>query len=167
METDISVKVLTTTNVYPWSLCEIQKAQLEDPAIKPNSGEETRPYWQEIAFQGPATKRYWALWDSLHLKGGVLYRSWESDDGSSCRLRLILPKSRIPEVLKETHKSASGGHFEVMKTLSKTLERFYWDRVHADVEKWCRGRTIRKNGFDTLGPFPVTTKGRYVLICFE
>ncbi|GBM27384.1 hypothetical protein AVEN_250418-1 [Araneus ventricosus] len=24
-----------------------------------------------------------------------------------------------------------------MKTLRKTRERFYWDRLHADVEKWC------------------------------
>ncbi|GBM15017.1 Retrovirus-related Pol polyprotein from transposon 297 [Araneus ventricosus] len=142
MERDISVKVVTTTTVDPWSSCEIQKAQLEDPVIKPilekklNSAE--RPSWQEIAPESPATKRYWALWDSLHLKDGVLYRKWESDDGNSCRWQLILPKSRIPEVLRETHDSASGGHFGVMKTLSKTRERFYWDRLRADVENWCR-----------------------------
>ncbi|GBM80129.1 Retrovirus-related Pol polyprotein from transposon 297 [Araneus ventricosus] len=34
IEIDTSVKVLTTTSVDPWSSCEIQKAQLEDPAIK-------------------------------------------------------------------------------------------------------------------------------------
>ncbi|GBN18478.1 hypothetical protein AVEN_206311-1, partial [Araneus ventricosus] len=101
MERDISVKVLTTTTVDPWSSCEIQKAQLEDPDIKPilekklNSAE--RPSWQEIAPESPATKRYWTLWDSLHLKDGVLYRKWESDDGNSCRWQLILQKSRIPE----------------------------------------------------------------------
>ncbi|GBN71182.1 Retrovirus-related Pol polyprotein from transposon 297 [Araneus ventricosus] len=89
MEIDISVKVLTTTSVDPWSSCEIQKAQLENPNIKPilekklNSAD--RPPWQEIAPKIPATKRYWALWDSLHLKDGVLYRRWESDNGSSCR----------------------------------------------------------------------------------
>ncbi|GBL95528.1 hypothetical protein AVEN_54129-1 [Araneus ventricosus] len=88
--------------------------------------------------ESPATKRYWALWDSLHLKDGVLYRRWESDEGSSCPWQLILPKSRIQEVLRETHDSASGGHFEVMKTLSKILQRFYWDRLRPDVEKWCR-----------------------------
>ncbi|GBM04785.1 Transposon Ty3-G Gag-Pol polyprotein [Araneus ventricosus] len=115
----------------PWSSCEIQKAQLEDPNIKPilekklNSAD--RPFWQEIAPESPATKRYWALWDSLDLKDGFLYRRWESDNGSSCRWQLILPKSRIPEVLRETHDSASGGHFGVMKTLSKTRERFYWE----------------------------------------
>ncbi|GBN01476.1 hypothetical protein AVEN_209205-1, partial [Araneus ventricosus] len=185
MERDISVKVLTTTTVDPWSSCEIQKALLEDPAIKPilekklNSAD--RPSWQEIAPESPATKRYWALCDSLHLKDGVLYRKWESDDGNSCRWQLILPKSRIPEVLRETHDSASGGHFGVMKTLSKTRERFYWDRLRADVENWCRechacgarkgpktrtkGRLQRYNvgapfermALDILGPFPTRT----------
>ncbi|GBM94688.1 hypothetical protein AVEN_274909-1 [Araneus ventricosus] len=113
-------KLLTTTTVDPLCSCEIQKAQLEDPAIKPilekkiNSAD--RPSWQEIAPESPATKRYRALWDSLHLKDGVLYRKWESDDGNSCRWQLILPKSEIQEVLRETHDSASGGHFGVMKT---------------------------------------------------
>ncbi|GBM78131.1 Retrovirus-related Pol polyprotein from transposon 297 [Araneus ventricosus] len=105
MEIDISVKVLTTTSVDPWSSCEIQKAQLEDPNIKPILEKKLysadRPSWQEIAPESPATKRYWALWDSLHLKDGVLYRRWESDNGSSCRWQLILTKSRIPEVLRE------------------------------------------------------------------
>ncbi|GBM42499.1 hypothetical protein AVEN_80017-1 [Araneus ventricosus] len=142
METDISVKVLTTTTVDAWSSCEIQKAQLEYPTIKPilmkklNSAD--RPSWQQIAPESPATKRYWALWDSLHLKDGVLYRRWEIDDGSAYRWQLILPKSRIPEVLRETHDSASGGHFGIMKTLNKTRERFYWYRLRADFEKWCR-----------------------------
>ncbi|GBM65989.1 Transposon Ty3-G Gag-Pol polyprotein [Araneus ventricosus] len=123
------------------------------------------------------------------LQDGVLYRKWESDDGSSCRWQLILPKSRIQEVLRETHDSASGGHFGVVKTLSKTRERFYWDRLRADVEKWCRechacgarkgpktttkGRLQRYNvgapfermALDILGLLPVTTKGnRYVLV---
>ncbi|GBN17967.1 hypothetical protein AVEN_161551-1 [Araneus ventricosus] len=102
MEIDTSVKVLTTTIVV-WSSCEIQKAQLEDPTIKPILEKKLdsvdRPSWQEIAPESPATKRYWVFWDSLHLKDGVLYRKWESDDGSSCRWQLIFPKSRIPEVL--------------------------------------------------------------------
>ncbi|GBM95236.1 Retrovirus-related Pol polyprotein from transposon 297 [Araneus ventricosus] len=108
------------------------------PILEKKLNSEDRPSWQKIAPESPATKRYWALWDSLDLTDGVLYRKWESDGGSSCRWQLILSKSRIQEVLRETHDSTSGGHFGVMKTLSKTRERFYWDRLRADVEKWCR-----------------------------
>ncbi|KAF8789953.1 Gypsy retrotransposon integrase-like protein 1 [Argiope bruennichi] len=113
----------------------------------------------------------------------VLYRKWESDGVTSYRWQLILPKSRIPEVLRETHDSPSRGHFGVMKTMSKTRERFYWDRLSADVEKWCRechacgprkgpktrtkgrlqlynvGAPFERIALDILGPFPVTTKG--------
>ncbi|GBN69124.1 hypothetical protein AVEN_79405-1 [Araneus ventricosus] len=71
MEMDIFMKVLTTTTVDTWSSCEIQKVQLEDPAIKTilenKLNSVDRPSCQEIAPESPATKRYWALWDSLHL----------------------------------------------------------------------------------------------------
>ncbi|GFW46693.1 hypothetical protein TNCV_969021 [Trichonephila clavipes] len=33
--------------------------------------------------------------------------------------QLVLPRSRIPEVLKELHGSPTGGHFCVMKTLHR------------------------------------------------
>ncbi|GBL91854.1 Retrovirus-related Pol polyprotein from transposon 297 [Araneus ventricosus] len=58
METDISLKVLTTED--PWSSSEVRKAQLEDPTISPiletKLNSEDRPSWQEIAPWSPATK---------------------------------------------------------------------------------------------------------------
>ncbi|GFS71286.1 retrovirus-related Pol polyprotein from transposon 412 [Trichonephila clavipes] len=134
--------------------------------------------WQDIAPFHPTTKCYWALWDYLHLRNGVLYRKWESDDGKTFRWQLILPKTRVSTVLKELHGSPTGGHFGVMKTLQKVRERFYWNNVQSDVEKCCRtcdpcaarkGPRKRTRGrlqlynvgapfeliaFDTLGPLP-------------
>ncbi|GBM49180.1 Transposon Ty3-G Gag-Pol polyprotein [Araneus ventricosus] len=56
METDISVKVLTTED--PWSSSEVQKARLEDPAIRPilekKLNSEDRPSWHEISPESPA-----------------------------------------------------------------------------------------------------------------
>ncbi|GBM27383.1 hypothetical protein AVEN_250417-1 [Araneus ventricosus] len=64
-ETDISVEALTKATENRWSLSEIQKAQLEDPDIRPilkmELNSEDRPSWQELAHESPATKRYWAL----------------------------------------------------------------------------------------------------------
>ncbi|GBM90837.1 hypothetical protein AVEN_3084-1 [Araneus ventricosus] len=63
METDIFVKVLATEDT--WSSNEIQRAQLEDPAIMPilekKLNSEDRPSWQEISPEIPVTKRHWAL----------------------------------------------------------------------------------------------------------
>ncbi|GBL95097.1 hypothetical protein AVEN_106056-1 [Araneus ventricosus] len=98
-ETDISVEALTMGTENRWSLSEIQKEQLEDPDIRPilkmklNSAD--RPSWQEIAHESPATKRYWALWNSLYLKDGVLYRKWESNDGGFYRRQVITPNAEF------------------------------------------------------------------------
>ncbi|KAF8778942.1 Transposon Ty3-G Gag-Pol polyprotein like [Argiope bruennichi] len=142
---DPVVRQVTTPSISesdPWSDESARKDQLADPEIKPTIEfkESTggKPSWQDIAPFHPTTKRYWALWDSVHLRNGVLYRKWESDDGKAFRWQLILPKRRVSTVLKELHGSPTGGHFGVTKTLQKVRERFYWNNVRNDVEKWCR-----------------------------
>ncbi|GFW61919.1 retrovirus-related Pol polyprotein from transposon 412 [Trichonephila clavipes] len=118
------------------------------------------------------------LFGTLHLRNGVLYRKWESDDGKTFRWQLILPKTRVSTVLKELHGSPTGGHFGVMKTLQKVRERFYWNNVRSDVGKCCRtcdpcaarkgprkrtrgrlqlynvGMLFERIAFDILGPLP-------------
>ncbi|GFS75322.1 integrase_H2C2 domain-containing protein [Trichonephila clavipes] len=73
-----------TSALDPWSDENVRKDQLADPEIKPilefKESFDEKPNWQEIAPFHPTTKRYWALWDSLHLRNGVLYRKWESEE---------------------------------------------------------------------------------------
>ncbi|GFT46295.1 retrovirus-related Pol polyprotein from transposon 412 [Trichonephila clavipes] len=134
------VTMPSTSALDLWTDESIQKDQLADLEIKPilefkesqwrNGGpnvlryateelSDIKPSWQDIAPFHPTTKRYWDLWDSLHLRNGVLYRKWESDDGKTFRWQLILPKTRISTVLKELHGSPTGGRFGVMKILQK------------------------------------------------
>ncbi|GFT14495.1 uncharacterized protein TNCV_4004521 [Trichonephila clavipes] len=116
----------STSALDPWSDESVRKDQLADPEIKPiiafKETSDEKPSWQDIASFHPTTKRYRALWDSLHLGNGVLYRKWESDDGKTFRWQLILSKTRVSTVLKELHGSPTGGHFGVMKTLQKKFE---------------------------------------------
>ncbi|GFV93287.1 integrase_H2C2 domain-containing protein [Trichonephila clavipes] len=130
-------QVTTPSALDPWSDESVRKDHLADPEIKPiidfKVSSDKKPSWQDIAPFHPTTKRYWALWDSLHLRNCVLYRKWESDDGKTFRWQLILPKTRVSTVLKELHGSPTGGHFGIMKTLQKVRERFYWNNVRSDV----------------------------------
>ncbi|GFT96446.1 retrovirus-related Pol polyprotein from transposon 412 [Trichonephila clavipes] len=136
------VSTLSTSVLDPCSDQSVRKDQLADPKITPilefKESSDEKPSWQDIAPFHPTTKRYWALWDFLHLRNGVLYRKWESKDGKTFRWQLILPKTRVSTVLKELHGSPTGGHFGVMKTLQKVRERFYGNNVQSDVEKCCR-----------------------------
>ncbi|GFX40081.1 hypothetical protein TNCV_4317171 [Trichonephila clavipes] len=177
----------STSTLDPWSDEMVRKDQLADAEIKPiiqfKESSDEKPSWQDIAPFHPTSKRYWSLWDSLHLRNGVLYRKWESDDGKTFRWQLILPKTRISTVLKELQGSPTGGHFGVMKTLQKVRERFYWNNVRSDVEKCCRtcdpctarkgtrkrtrgrlqlynvGAPFERIAFDILGPLPRSSDG--------
>ncbi|GBL75685.1 hypothetical protein AVEN_154995-1 [Araneus ventricosus] len=59
----------------------------------------------------------------------------ESEDGKSSKWQLVLPRSRIPYILKELRSSRMGGHFGVMKTMHKVRERFFWNKVKDDVQE--------------------------------
>ncbi|GFW17170.1 gypsy retrotransposon integrase-like protein 1 [Trichonephila clavipes] len=196
---DYAIREITTSTATPpdpWSDEKVREDQMADPDIKPliefMESSSNKPSWQDISAYSPTTKQYWALWNSLHLRNGVLYRKFESEDGKTFRWQLVLPRSRIPEVLKELHGSPTGGHFGVMKTLHRVRERFFWGKVRADVEQWCKscdacsarkGPKIRSRGklhrynvgapferiaFDILGPLPRTASGnKYLLVVMD
>ncbi|GFY16361.1 retrovirus-related Pol polyprotein from transposon 412 [Trichonephila clavipes] len=196
---DYAIRQITTSTATPpdpWSDEKVREDQMADPDIKPliefMESSSNKPSWQDISAYSPTTKQYWALWNSLHLRNGVLYRKFESEDGKTFRWQLVLPRSRIPEVLKELHRSPTGGHFGVMKTLHRVRERFCWGKVRADVEQWCKscdacsarkGPKIRSRGklhrynvgapferiaFDILGPLPRTASGnKYLLVVMD
>ncbi|GFX63475.1 retrovirus-related Pol polyprotein from transposon 17.6 [Trichonephila clavipes] len=115
---DYAIRQITTSTATPpdpWSDEKVREDQMADPDIKPliefMESSSNKPSWQDISAYSPTTKQYWALWNSLHLRNGVLYRKFESEDGKTFRWQLVLPRSRIPEVLKELHGSPTGGHF--------------------------------------------------------
>ncbi|GFT62502.1 retrovirus-related Pol polyprotein from transposon 412 [Trichonephila clavipes] len=196
---DYAIRQITTSTATPpdpWSDEKVREDQMADPDIKPliefMESSSNKPSWQDISAYSPTTKQYWALWNSLHLRNGVLYRKFQSEDGKTFRWQLVLPRSRIPEVLKELHGSPTGGHFGVMKTLHRVRERFFWGKVRADVEQWCKscdacsarkGPKIRSRGklhrynvgapferiaFDILGPLPRTASGnKYLLVVID
>ncbi|GFV07696.1 retrovirus-related Pol polyprotein from transposon 412 [Trichonephila clavipes] len=196
---DYAIRQITTSTATPpdpWSDEKVREDQMADPDIKPliefMESSSNKPSWQDISAYSPTTKQYWALWNSLHLRNSVLYRKFESEDGKTFRWQLVLPRSRIPEVLKELHGSPTGGHFGVMKTLHRVRERFCWGKVRADVEQWCKscdacsarkGPKIRSRGklhrynvgapferiaFDILGPLPRTASGnKYLLVVMD
>ncbi|GFU73199.1 retrovirus-related Pol polyprotein from transposon 412, partial [Trichonephila clavipes] len=159
---DYAIRQITTSTATPpdpWSDEKVREDQMADPDIKPlkefMESSSNKPSWQDISAYSPTTKQYWALWNSLHLRNGVLYRKFESEDGKTFRWQLVLPRSRIPEVLKELHGSPTGGHFGVMKTLHRVRGRFFWVKKppyreavvqHWDIEIWGTSSTSFRSG---------------------
>jgi len=66
---------------------------------------DTRSTWQEVALKGTAAKIYWSYWDSLQVQNGILYKRWENPNLKNTIIQLIVPKTRIKQILEETHDS--------------------------------------------------------------
>ena len=108
------------------------------PLVRRKEDEIERPGSSKISDESPSFKALWAQRDSLHVENGLLNRAWESPDGRHVTMQLVVPVTRIKEVLREMHSGSSGAHFGINKTLSKIRERFYWVCCRQDVESWCK-----------------------------
>lgn len=178
-----------------WEYNALRTEQMADRDIGPLLKEvesNKRPSWEDISSRDPTYKSYWAQWDSLQVKNGVLIRIWQSPDGKTITDQVILPRSKIKEVLEEMHSGVSGGHLGVNRTIDKVRQRFYWLHLRADVERFyrqcdtcagSRGPQTRSRGrmsqynvgapferiaMDIAGPFPVTdSQNKYLLVIMD
>jgi hypothetical protein len=114
--------------------------QLNNPDIGPILQEveiRQRLEWKDIADRSPMYKSYWVLWKSLAVRNGILEHNWESANRRSTIAQIVIPRSKVKDVLTELHDGPSGSHFGINKTLNKVRQRFYWLQARADIEKWC------------------------------
>ena len=165
---------------------------MKDPDIKrviEYKESNSKPEWQDISQLSTTFKYYWARWDVLYLRAGVLYRKWETFDGAKFDWQLVLAEQFRRFVFKQLHETPTSGHLGITKTLSKLRSRFFWCSMRKDVTHWChvcnkcasRKRTPRTNrapmqkynvgapfelvAIDVLGPLPLSDRGnRYLLV---
>ena len=125
----------------------------------------------------------------MELNDGVLYRNWESDDGTATRSLLVVPRELVHDILPLMHDIPSAGHLGITKTIAKIRERFYWIGLDRAVEDWCRrcelcakrkpprkasrsplvtvqpGYPLKRVALDILGPLPESDSGnKYIMV---
>ena len=173
-----------------------KEAQREDkdlnPIIRKMEESSLRPTWEQVSHVSPTTKCYWAQWDMLRLKDGILQHKWVNNDGSLQCWQTVVPRSSKPKILEEHHNSVRSGHLGMRKTLSKLRQQFYWLGMRHDVEEWCRscdtccakkgphkrgraplklyqvGAPMERVAVDITGPLPVTSSGnRYICVAMD
>ncbi|MCG7868284.1 MAG: hypothetical protein JAY74_18205 [Candidatus Thiodiazotropha taylori] len=100
----------------------IQKAQMEDDELSLLYSwlfQKSRPEWKDIGHLSLNIKRYWAKWDSLVLKNGLIYRQKFHSAPEVDTFQLLLPKSLRKEVMRLLHNNISAGHLGVTRTLKE------------------------------------------------
>ena len=74
--------------IQQWSVKDLRREQRADDSIgtiiQLKEKKKSRPNWCDISSKSLSVKSYWAQWDRLLLKDGILYRHWESESGDIC-----------------------------------------------------------------------------------
>jgi len=116
-----------------------------------------------------------------------LYRI--SSHGEGRTKLLVIPQKLVGEILYFHHSEMLSGHFGLAKTLAKIKERYYWQGLQKDVERFVRGcpdcqarkgqqnqipigslhpipvgTPFEKVGIDLLGPFCRSSSGKTMIV---
>jgi len=126
-------------------IANIGLEQLKDDDLRPiiewKENFEEQPSWSHLAIASERTRALWAQWESLELKGRILYRRFEDVRRNFSHLQIILPHSLVKQFAHQCHIGQTGGHFGVRKTQDQFARRAYtvgWKNV---VEEVCRSCT--------------------------
>ena len=91
---------------------------------------------------------YWQQFESLTVTNHILYRVYETTDGSEKSHQCCVPLTHVPDILTQMHECPSSGHLGINKTLARVRQRFYWPGIKNDICSWvssCLVCQIRKN----------------------
>ena len=125
-----------------WSESDLQKFQLEDPAIskilKWKLSNTEKPHRSQLGDDSPEMRAFLAQWSVLEVHNGILYRRFLAvkNDGQEV-LQYVVPTKLRSEICTWLHDHISSCHFATKKTLEKLKQRFYWPRYKADIVRWC------------------------------
>ena len=126
-----------------WSAEVLKAAQEADPDIGPlyaaKSAGGDRPTLAVIGGASSAAKAYMHEWRRLYInENGVMYRKYESDDGSKYHPQVLLPEKFRVEMCKQFHDLPTAGHQGKRRTMRQLSQRFYWHRMGQDVHWWIK-----------------------------
>ena len=166
--------------------------QMQDTNIAPilkAKMEGNKPTSKDMEAEAPETRHYWVIWDTLHLRDGVLYRDRPRRCGEQEVKQVVVPRDLRKQMLSMSHDSVTSGHFGVKRTKARLLQSAYWfnmkndvkwhitkcdtcaaDKVPAKAPKAPLGHLTSGAPWDTLaldylGPFPRTPRGnKYILV---
>ena len=176
-----------------WSLENLRQEQEKDDNIRPvlqaKMRDEARPSWSEMSTDSEETKTYWAHWERIQLREGVLYRRYEGHGGKGQSWwQLLVPRSLRSRVLQEVHSTKTTGHLGEAKTVKRMQSSYYWMGYAEDVRSHCRackvcgarrmpakkmkaalqqyhvGAAMERVAMDILGPFPESKRGNRVVL---
>ena len=128
------------------SFCGAQGADSHHVRI----GGTGKPAPNDIARLSDTARAYFHDWTRIRLEANkVLYRLWESHDGTEVRSQMLLPDLYREVMFRNLHDAINAAHMGKRRTLNKLQRKYYWFHMADDVGNWIRACPVcqrRKKG---------------------
>ena len=126
-----------------WRASDIAAAQRTDPDLqllyKAKQHGVDKPSQEDINTQSSEARTYFHDWKRIKLESNqVLYRLWESADGTEVRQQIVLPDPYRETMFRNLHDAVNAAHMGRRRTLNKLQKKYYWARMAEDVKNWIR-----------------------------
>ena len=122
-----------------------------------------KPSWSDVSELGEPAKHYLSEYDVIYLHNELLYREWESRDGTYTLHQLIVPKKYSREICRLMHDSKAMCHQGLRRTKEQIRARFYWFRMNHDIARYidvCEKCQLRKRPARTIrAPLQISLAG--------
>ena len=182
-------------------LSKLRQEQRADADIGPVLGwleQDEVPKSAVLALRSRITKELWHQRKLLCIQEGVLFHKKVMPhleavtNAENFRLRLVVPRALVPEVLHTCHSVPLAGHPGGDRLIEKLGVSFYWPGMSADsrlfvascpecnrskhsvvkprapLGSFHAGEVMERVHIDILGPFPVSSRGnKYVLMVID
>ena len=151
------------------------------------------PTHEELSVESEVTKKLCLLWENLEVHEGLVYRKFRNRrKGEPDYIQLLVPRSHVENVLRQSHAGKVGGHFGIRKTQDLVQRRYYWPSWKEDTKRFCRscnecntyhrgrppkqgplkpvlaGAPFERWYIDLTGPHPKSAKGNiWILTCMD
>lgn len=105
-------------------------------------------------------------YDNYKIKNDAIFVKYhKTPDSSDFKYKLLVPKSKRIDVIKECHDNPMSAHFGAFKTTKRILQKYYWPGVSNDVKQYVkncdvcnRSKTTTKQQFGKMGKFKTASR---------
>ena len=143
-----------------------------------------RPPWEQVSPHSAKLKAYWAMFDAMVLREGILTRVFEKGEQQPI-YQVLVPAAAAQKVLEQCHLS---GHFGERRMVAQLRRHFYWVGMHRDVRVFVRscdtcrqrrgigerkraplqnyvvGVPFERVAIDVMGPLPRSAAGNKFIV---
>ena len=163
----LAIEDMTSQKDLSFTVNDLVQAQLSDPVTSRvihfmDNGKKPLP--KDLLHESPAVKRLLRDWPKLVRKDGLLKRN------IGTLSQIVLPQKYHRLVIKELHENM--GHLGPERVLDLARQRFFWPRMHADIEHFihnvCTCVKQKRPTFHTRAPLqPIITTSPFEMISID